>query len=176
MRNVIAAAAFSVILTACGGPTLQETATSVPQRDLTLTAAAAPTVQIVSGIELGTMRTSHRSRPRLPAAPVRVAPEPEIPATQPVSPSEPVALPEPAPVPLAAAEEVQPDPSGRELAPGATVTIIPVSTGSSSGGAGGGEEWSDVPAQRGHGGVVIGGGAGGQCGGGRGRGPVSILR
>jgi hypothetical protein len=176
MRNVIAAAAFSVILAACGGPTLQETATSVPKRDLTLTTAAAPTVQVVSGIELGTMRTTHRSRPRLSAAPVRVAPEPEIPAPQPVPASEPVALPEPAPVPVAAAEEPQPDPSGRELAPGATVTMIPVSAGPSSGGAGGGDEWSDAPAQHGHGGVVTVGWAGGHCGSGGGQGPVSILR
>lgn len=175
MRNVIAAATISLILAACGGPTLQETATSVPKRDLTLTTATAATVQVTSGIELATVRTTHRSRAARPAALVPVAPEPETPVAQPAPASEPVALAESAPAPVAATEAPQPDPSGRELAPGATVTIIPVSTGAPSGAAGRGGGWSEVPVPRGRG-VIIGGGTGGRCGGGRGRGPVSILR
>ncbi len=175
MRNVIAAAVLSLALAACGGPTLRETATSVPKRDLTLTTAAVPTLQVASGIELATARTTHRSRPRRPA-PVPVAPEPDIPAAQPVPASEPEILPQPAaPVP-AVAEALQPDPRGRELAPGTTVTVIPVSSGPASGGAGSGDEWSDAPTGRGRVGVVIGGWTGGHCGSGGGEGPVSILR
>ena len=175
MRNVITAAAISLILAACGGPTLQETATSVPKRDLTLTGATGPTLQVASGIELAMVRTTHRSRGARVAAPVRVAREPEAPVVRPAPTPQPVVLPESAPTP-AAVEAPQPDLNGRELAPGATVTLIPVSAGPSSGGAGGGGGWSEVPAPRGHGGVTIGGGVGGHCGGGRGRGPVSILR
>ena len=176
MRNVIGATVLSLILAACGGPTLQETATSVPKRDLTLTTATAPGVQVTSGIELATTRPIHRSRSQRPAAPVLVASALETPEAQPAAVSEPTALPEPAPLPAAAADVIQPDPSGRELAPGATVTVIPVSGGGSSGGDGDGVELAEMPAQHGHGGVVIGGWPGRHCGSGGGDGPVAILR
>ena len=174
MRNV-AVSAISIILAACGGPALQKTATSVPKRDLTLTTAAAPALQVASGIELATTRTTHRSRSRRAAAPVFVEPAPPTPETQPGPAPDPVSVSEPAPVP-AVAEAMEPAPSGRELAPGATVTVIPVSTGPSGGGLGGGEEWAEAPVGSGHGGVVIGGWGRGHCGSGGGEGPVSILR
>ncbi len=175
MRTLIAATASVLVLAACGGPnTVQETATSVPKRDLTLTTSNASTSQVASRIELATtIPARHRQAPR-PAAPVRVEPEPETPvaAPAPVPPPPVPAQPTTAPT---VAQAPPSDLTGHELAPGRTVTIIPASTGTSSVEPGTGD-WSEVPAPRTGGGVMIGGGRGGRCHGGRGGGPVSILK
>ena len=62
MQKIIAAAAASVLLAACGSPPrIQETATSVPQRDLTLSPTITET-QVASKIELAVPSTAHRSK------------------------------------------------------------------------------------------------------------------
>ncbi len=174
MRYMIAAVAAPLILAACGGPAaIQETATSVPHRDLTLTTSPSPDVQVASRIELAVVRRVHRARTVQPAAPARIAPQPDPAAAEPAPILVVAPEPAPAPTPVAVAETPRPDPTGRELAPGATVTVIPVSSAGSAGSVSAGGDWSEVPARRGRG-IMIGG-HGGNCGG-RGRGPVSILR
>lgn len=174
MQKIIVAGAVSLLLAACGGSTrIQESATSIPERDLTLTPSAGATAQVASKLELGAptrevrqIRAPRAARQgrveRVPDVPEPSAPSP---TTVTVAASTPVAE---APVPPPPA-----DPTSRELAPGATVTVIPVSNSSGSGG--GGTEWSEIPAPREGGIVMVGGGHGGRCQG-RGRGPVSILR
>lgn len=174
MRTSIAVAALPILLAACGGPgPIQETGTSVPRRDLTLSTTSIAAAQVASKIELVPERLTRHNRPR-PSPEPRVEREPEVPLTSPAPASitHPIAAPETASAP--AAEAPPPDPTGRELAPGATVTILPVSSPASNAGTSG--EWSEVPAPRSRGGVMIGGGHGGHCGGGRGRGPVAILK
>jgi len=175
MQRIIAAGAASLLLAACGGAThIQESATSVAQRDLTLTPSAAVQTEVASKIELATTPTTHRARPTRPAAPIRVKVEPEAtPVAVPAPAPEPAAA--PAPTPVAVAEAPRPDPTGHELAPGATVTIIPTSAGESNS-KGGGSGWSEVPAPRTGGVVTIGGWPRGHCGsGGREGPPISIL-
>jgi hypothetical protein len=171
MYKIIAVGAASLLLAACGGPTrIQESATSIPQRDLTLTPSAPPETQFASRIELGAPVQQVRVTQAPKAARSgRIAKVPVTPVVESAPAPEPVTAPAPAPV----AEAPQPDPSGRELAPGATVTIVPVATASGPGG-GAGADWSEVPAPRERGVVMVGGGHGGRCRG-RGRGPVSIL-
>jgi hypothetical protein len=172
MQKIIVAGAASLLLAACGGSTrIQESATSIPQRDLTLTPATGATTQFASKLELG-VPTQEVRQTRAPRASRqgRVTRVPDVPAAQ--APT-PVAVAAPAPVTDAPPPPPPPDPTGRELAPGATITVIPAST--SSGSAGGGTDWSEIPAPREGGVVMIGGGHGGRCQG-RGRGPVSILR
>ena len=180
MRTFVAVAAAIPLglLVACGGAPRVETATSVPHRDLTLSTSSFATAQVASGIELAPVSATRRAKPRA-VAHVRSMPEPAAvaaPATLAVPAAAPAA-PVHAAAPVAVAETAQPDPLGRELLPGQTVTIIPVSSGASgSTGAGGGEGWSELPSHRRGGGVIIGGGHGGTCRGGGGRGPVSILK
>ena len=129
---------FTVALAACGSEAASRSApeevasgASVSERDLTLQAQTPPAIEVASPVEL--------SRP----APAREAQTRPIPRPQPrPKASTAVALEpvEPAPilVPVATAEiRVEPAPeeeaasSGRELAPGKTVTLIPASSGPS---------------------------------------------
>ena len=182
MRVMTLSAVLSLgLLAGCAGPgRVQETAAFVPRRDLTLTTADAPSVNVASKVELGAA-APHEARRASRARPATVVrPSPRAPVVAPL-----VVDPAPSPSPVAAAptapasEAVSADRSGRELAPGATVMVLPASTGGASSGetnAG----WSEGIQSRHHGGVMIGGGhGGGRCGGGReggGGGPVSILR
>ena len=111
------------------------------ERDLTLRSAAPAPVEIASAVELGRPEVPkaatprRRSSPRPAPAPSKAPPRPEA------APSpEPVAVAAPAPVAVAAIDMAAPveTPVGndRELAPGQTVTIIPVSGGSATGGGG----------------------------------------
>jgi hypothetical protein len=171
MQKIIVAGAASLLLAACGGSTrIQESASSIPQRDLTLSPASVAPTSFASKLELGKpAREVRQTRAPRASRQGRVARVPDEP-----KPSEPTPIAVAAPVPVAEAPAPPPpDPTGRELAPGATVTVIPVSTSSGSGG--GGTDWSEIPAPREGGVVMIGGGHGGRCQG-RGRGPVSILR
>jgi len=172
MWKLAAVASAPLILAACGGPSrIQEAATSVPQRDLTLSTASSINTQVVSKMELAPTRTVQQVRRHHLTKPARATRAPEAPV--PRAPAvEPAPVPAPALPAPAAAEVSAPDPSGRELAPGQTVTVIPVSAGPSAPESDG-AQWSEVPASRGRG-VMIGG-HGGDCGGRRGRGPVSIL-
>lgn len=170
MQKIIVAGAASLLLAACGSPArIQESATSIPQRDLTLTPSAATAPQVASKLELGTPVTQARMvRAPHAARSGRVTKVPDVPAV------EPTPVPEPVAAPVAVAKAPQADPSGRELAPGVTVAVIPASSATGVDGGGGGD-WSEIPAPRERGVVMIGGGHGGRCSG-RGRGPVSILR
>jgi hypothetical protein len=172
MQKIIAAAAASLLFAACGGATrVQESASSLPERDLTLSPSAAVQTEVASKIELATTSTPDRGHRVRATTPIRKKVEPKAPPTPAPAP-EPVAAPAPAPVSVA---EAPVPASGHELAPGSTVTVIPVSTGESSA-KGGGGGWSEVPAPK-PGGVAIGAWPRGHCGsGGREGPPVSILQ
>ncbi len=107
--------------------------TGLPQRDLTLHAPATPAVEVASPVELSRPAPEPAKRPRVSPRPAP-APVPE-PAPE-ASPAAQVAV----PIPSVALAEVLAEPapaeelgSGaeRELAPGKTVTMIPVSSGPS---------------------------------------------
>jgi hypothetical protein len=105
-----------------------------PERDLTLSVPQTPTTEVASALELAAPKPfatpvrRHHPRPRPKPAPAPVA-EPAHDAVSPTpelvsAPTVSEAL--GAPVPLDAAAS-----SGRELAPGRTVTVIPVASGPS---------------------------------------------
>lgn len=106
-------------------------AVSAPARDLTLQAPSAPVVEVASPVELSRPEPKARvARPRPKPKPAAQRPGP-APEAAPVA--APVVIP---PVTVAEAEaeaeperEEQPATGGRELAPGKTVTIVPVSNG-----------------------------------------------
>ena len=110
------------------------------QRDLTLGGGSAPpVVEVASAVELGRSEVPRKSTPRRRSSP-RPAPAPsEAPPRPEATPTpEPVAVPQPVAVAaLDPAEVPAPTPrNDRELAPGETVTLIPVSTGPASGAGG----------------------------------------
>ncbi len=138
------------------GSVHEETAST--GRDLTLQAPRVPAAEVASAIELG--------RPEPAPAPARAhhrpataKPAPRAPAAEPVA--EPATVPT---VAMAAVPEAAAEPApapvddaaagGRELAPGKTVTIIPVSSGPSVE-ADPGDSWVPSEPQRG---VIMGGG------------------
>ncbi len=167
----------TALLAGCesAGPQPREQATAtrrgaLPDRDLTLQAAAPAPVVVASPVELarpvnGPRRTS---RPAAAPKPARI-PTPEPPsaaalvAAEPVA-AEPVAAEPVAAEPVAVAAPVQPAPeersagAGRELAPGTTVTLVPASNGPTVEAA---EEDSWVPSERPRSG--LGGSGGGTC-------------
>ena len=138
-------------------------ATALPDRDLTLQVPAAPAVEVASAIEL-----FRPAEPR-PARRARISPKrAPAPAPDPAPEAAPAAQ-AAAPVPALAVAEVLAEPapvedlvqgSGRELAPGKTVTIIPASSGPSSTP----EDPSWGAAEAGRGTIIVGGGGrGGTC-------------
>jgi hypothetical protein len=157
----LTAALSAGLLVGCGAgssPRGEESAARASlDRDLTLRTSAPEAIAVASPVELGRPEppkqpvTRRRSTPRPAPAPSKAPPRPEA------SPSpEAVAVPEP--VAVAALEapatvEAVPARNDRELAPGETITVIPVSTGPSNGG-------SDIglPAEPGRG--LFKGGAG----------------
>jgi hypothetical protein len=157
-------------LAACGSevsslPQREEAAARIPaapERDLTLPPASLPPVEVASPVELPRVRLeagvarAARPRPAPKPAPTRapepVAPPPVLPVAAPTPPIQvPTASHDPAPEAEPAAG------AGRELAPGRTITVIPVSSGPSLEA----EEDAWLPSERGRG-VMIGGG-GGTC-------------
>jgi hypothetical protein len=130
---------------------------TVPERDLTLSMPQGPAAEVASAVELSlprphptpTRRQVARPKPKpapLPAAAkheaaAEAAPEPGS------APTVSVALAEPAPLDDAAS-------GGRELAPGRTITLIPVSSGPSVA-ADEGDSW--VPSEPSRG-ILVGGG------------------
>jgi hypothetical protein len=143
--------ALVAVVAGCGSNAREQAARSIPERDLTLV-PQAPAVDIASPVEIQRVRIQHRTarrsvplepKVRLAAvwAPVLAAPQP---VAQPASTT-------PTPV------------SDRELLPGKTVTVIPASSGPSTGS----DKADEAPPERGRT-VVMGGG--GTCRG-RGRGP-----
>ena len=132
------------------------------QRDLTLQVPELPATEVASAVELARPQASRAPRSPRPRPRPKPAPRPTAepapgaagaPATAPVMPAAPMkaeALADPAPVDDAAS-------SGRELAPGKTVTVIPVSSGPSIRAD---EDDSWLPSERPRG-IIMGGG--GRC-------------
>ncbi len=162
---------------ACGTGTGkgEESARASLERDLTLRSAGPPLVQVASPVELGrpepprVKTPRRRSVPKPAPAPSERPPRPEAtPSPEPVAVAAPVAV---AVADLPAPAELAPVGNGRELAPGETVTMIPASSGPSTG-----SDDIGLPAETGRG--LFKGGAG-RCPhpprGGSGR-PVGIAR
>lgn len=153
--------ALMAVAAGCGSNVREQGARSVPQRDLTLM-PQAPGVQIASPVEMQQVRTSptvHHSQwaTRLVPAPRSTRLEPKL---------QLAAFSTPAPVPAVPQPVAQPSTpaNDRELLPGKTVTVIPVSSGPSTGT----DKTDGLPADRGR--TMIAHGGGGTCRG-RGRGP-----
>ena len=137
---------------------------ALPDRDLTLQVPAAPAVEVASAVELSRPAPEPR-----PARHARISPEPAPAPTPDPAPEAAPAAQAAVPVPTVAVAEVIAEPapgedvmegSGRELAPGKTVTIIPASSGPSSTP----EDPSWAPAEAGRGTImVVGGGRGDRC-------------
>ena len=155
--------------------TASRTAAS-PERDLTLSVPQTPATEVASAVELAAPKPvaapvrRYHPRPRPKPAPAPVA-EPAgdavAPTQEPVSaPTVSQALVEPAPMDDAAS-------SGRELAPGRTVTVIPVSSGPS---VEADEDDSWLPSERPRGTLVNGGGTCRRRGGGGGIGIAARIR
>jgi hypothetical protein len=189
MRNIFL---FSLPLTivvaaGCGPQPDEQAARSDLKRDLTLVsrppdrAVIATDRVVASSLELGEVRTQparsvsrdklvrHRSGVRRPARrPASRAAEPDRPAPIVRATIADVAAPNPGAQPVAAV------PAGsRELPPGKTVSVIPVSSGPSPSGERGAEDvpWAGTGGSGMGGGIGIGGGGSGMGGGGcRGRG------
>ncbi|MEP7227423.1 MAG: hypothetical protein ABI785_08690 [Gemmatimonadales bacterium] len=150
--------ALVAVVAGCGSGVREPRAPSLPQRDLTLATQAAR-VEIASPVEVQQLRLTYRTirhsqRVRPTPAPRSSSPEPNG-VLAAVSAAAPVAA-EPVAQPAASAND-------RELLPGKTVTLIPVSSGPSAAP----DPTDDIPAARGH---TIAARGGGRCGG-RGRGP-----
>ena len=171
--SILPLAFFVAVLAGCGAESPQtanqETAsrggegTALANRDLTLQTAATPAVEVASAVELS------RAAPEpKPVRRAKVSPKPApAPAPDPVPEAAPAAQ-AAAPVPALAVAEVLTEPapvqdvavgSGRELAPGKTVTIVPASNEPSF--APDDSSWTYPEAGRGRGTVIRGGGGGG---------------
>ncbi len=161
MRKAVGVVSLALLVGAVGCG--RQEATRSPERDLTLQTPAPPVVAIASPVELARPAAQSprvvRKAPRhhrvpAPARPTATAGVPAVPEHQPVPIPEPVA--EPTAQPLV--DAVVPAGGGRELAPGETVTVIPVSAGPSS------SEGDEVglPVEPARGGIFIGRG-GGTC-------------
>ena len=174
LESLLALASVTLVLGGCSAespkaPT-DETAMAPREaaasahRDLTLRTSATPTLEVASPVELSRpappspRRTARKISPRPAPAP---APEPSAeaaPASESAVPVLASAVADVAADPSAPVEDVDVG-AGRELAPGKTVTIVPVSAGPSTEPAE--EDWRATG--RAHGGTVIRGGGGGRC-------------
>lgn len=156
--------ALVAVAAGCGSVGREQAARSVPQRDLTLV-PQTPAVEIASPVETHELRVQHQTvHPAFSSRPL----EPKVSfasVTVPVAAlgagSAPVlAVPEPVAQPASTAAASAND---RELLPGKTVTVIPVSNTPTTGSDG----TDELPATQGRTMVAHGGGG---CRG-RGRGP-----
>lgn len=134
MRSALGLAAFSAGLLACGTAQVERgTATGALKRDITLQSSATPQLEVASAVELGRPEPNKQPSPRR-----QPSPKPTLAPT--TRESAPEAAPAPelvaAPVPVAVAEAPTPAPapSGRELAPGQTVKVLPAAAGPGSAG------------------------------------------
>ena len=150
--------ALVAVVAGCGSGVREQRARSLPQRDLTLVTQAAQ-VEIASPVEMQQLRITHRTVRQ--SQRVRSAPAPRSSYLEPKVVLAAVS----APAPVAAEPVAQPatPANDRELLPGKTVTVIPASSGPSTGP----DQTDDLPAAHGRTMVVRGGGT---CRG-RGRGP-----
>ena len=155
--------AIVIVVAGCGSePAASGHASGVPQRDLTLQQAPAPDMAVASALEAPRPRPErpmiHRPRrsPDQALAPARKS------ATEAAPTTEAVAVPTVAPAPAQAAapplvdEAVDP----HALAPGKTITIVPVSSGPSTGS---GRVDDDMPSRAGRAIIMMGGGHGDTC-------------
>jgi hypothetical protein len=134
MRSALGLAVLSVGLMACGtAPMERGTATAALKRDITLQGSATPELQVASPVELGRPEPRQHNTPRRKPTP-QPAPAPTTRESAPQAAPAPTLVAAPAPVAVAEAPTPAPDPSGRELAPGQTVQLIPASSGPSSSG------------------------------------------
>jgi hypothetical protein len=132
----------AVALTGCGGDgtnlsgreeTASRAAAAALERDLTLSVPQVPATEVASAIELSLPKPApapvrrHYPRPRPKPAPSAVA----EPAPGPESTPEPVTVPAVSEALSEPATTDEVSAGGRELAPGRTVTVIPVSSGPS---------------------------------------------
>jgi hypothetical protein len=162
MRTALLIPLAVAVVAGCGGEVSktserEETASrrlAVPARDLTLSVPRTAETEVASAVELALPKPvpaasrAHRPRPKPAPAPAPTAePAPDAAAEPLTVPAASEALAEPAPVEEAAS-------SGRELAPGRTVTIIPVSSGPSVA-ADKGDSWLPSEPSRG---IFVGGG------------------
>lgn len=138
--------------------------TKDPTRDLTLQLPAAPALEVASPVELSrpSPKPTPAPRPKASPRPARapaVAPKPVAEVSPPASAVVPIPS---LPVTEVGAQPVEEESaavgSGRELAPGKTVTVIPVSAGSSTP-LEAEDSWSESRPARG---ILVGGG-GGRC-------------
>jgi hypothetical protein len=159
-------ACVAVLVTACGSrvpgvPEGDETAARAAeprQRDLTLQVPELPATEVASAVEL--------ARPHLSPAPIRTARPRPRPRPNPRPAAEPEGGPAPTAIPVvpaaptlteALADPAPVDDAGsgdRELAPGKTVTVIPVSSGPT---VEADEDDSWLPSERPRG-IIMGGG------------------
>ena len=148
--------ALVAVVAGCGSVGREQAARSVPQRDLTLV-PQTPAVEIASPVETHQLRVQQRTvRPAFSSGPL----EPKVSFASVTVPAPVLAIPEAVAQPASTAAASAND---RELLPGKTVTVIPVSSTPSTGSDGPDE----LPAARGRTMVAHGGGG---CRG-RGRGP-----
>jgi hypothetical protein len=134
--SLLPLACAAAVVTACGGsdvssvPHREETAArpAVPrERDLKRQMVELPVEEVASAVELERPRAAprttpiHRARPKPQPAP-RPTGEPAVPPVVPARPAVTAPPADSAPVEAAAS-------GGRELAPGRTVIVIPVSSG-----------------------------------------------
>jgi hypothetical protein len=123
-----------IAIPGCGPEVKEETALGVPERDLTLV-TAAPEVEIASPVELQRPEVSQARRGSRPTAkPAAVPRRPKAKSKPfPATADAPALVPATrAPVSRFAGRESEPV-NDRELPPGKTVTVIPASTGPSTG-------------------------------------------
>ncbi len=145
--------ALVAVVAGCGSGASEQKTGSLPERDLTLVSQTAQ-VEIASPVETQRVPSQRRT--------VRHPPSSRQPAV--ILAAVTAAAPAPAPEP--AVQPASPEPTlanDRELLPGKTVTLIPASSGPSTGP----DQTDDLPAAHGRTMVVRGGGT---CRG-RGRGP-----
>ena len=145
-----------VVVAGCGSGAKDQASGFVPQRDLTLVPQTSA-VEVASPVETHQLRVQHRTvRPAFGSRSL----EPKVSLASVTAPA--LAVPEPVVQPVSTAAASAND---RELLPGKTVTVIPVSNTPSTGSDGSDE----LPAARGR--TMVAHGGGGCLGRGRGRGP-----
>jgi hypothetical protein len=161
--------AFAVVVAGCGSSPSGSTS-GVPHRDLTLQQAPGPDMAVASAVELPNPRperpTAHRPRqsPRQALAPSRKHTTPDA---APVAEAVAVPAVAPAPAPAAGPPIVDEAADPHALAPGRTITIIPVSSGPSMGSDRGDDQ---MPSRAGRA-ILMAGGHGDTC---RGHGAGSL--
>ncbi|MEO7476662.1 MAG: hypothetical protein ABIY46_15150 [Gemmatimonadales bacterium] len=161
--------ALAALAAAACGPSsdgTEQAAARASERDLTLSSAEAPGLEIASPVELARrpIQPAAESRPSpKPATRSRAAARPRaIESTTTAEAPVPVVAPTPAPGRTESAVPATPaswPPNPNELAPGESVTILPASSGPSSE-----PSWTDELPADGRRGIAIGAGPnGGNC-------------